>query len=110
MAPPLTGSRLIPRLPTACSQHEHQGVNLPRGVGSSTMPVDKSQSTDQGASPSAAVSPADRSKLRVGDTDKAKTDVPSAPSAPTSHKRMGGRRLLLGVAAALLLAVILVFG
>ena len=74
------------------------------------MPADKGQSADQGASPSAVASPADRSKMRVDDTDKAQRDTRSEPDAPTSHKKMGSRRVLVGVAAVLLLAVILLFG
>jgi membrane fusion protein, multidrug efflux system len=74
------------------------------------MPVDKNQSADKGASPSATVNPADRSKLRVGETDKVQSGMRSAPNAPTSNPPMRRRRLLLGAAAVVLLAVILAFG
>ena len=74
------------------------------------MPTERSQGANKGASPSAAVSPADKSKLRVGETDKAQSDVQSAPNAPASHQPMRRRRLLLGAAAVVLLAAILVFG
>jgi membrane fusion protein (multidrug efflux system) len=74
------------------------------------MPSDQSPSADKGASPSAAVSPAGRNKLRVGDIDKAHSDASSGPNASTSRQPMRKRRLLLGVATALLLAVLFAFG
>ena len=43
-------------------------------------------------------------------TDKAQSDAPSGPNAPTSHPPLRRRRLLFGAAAVVLLAVILVFG
>lgn len=74
------------------------------------MLTEKSQSADKGASSSVAASPTDGANLTARDTDKAQSDVPSGPNAATSHQPIRRRRLLLGVAAVLLLAVILVFG
>ena len=74
------------------------------------MPTEKSQSADKGASSSVAASPTDEASLTARDTDKAQGDVSSGPNTPISHKPMRRRRLLMGVAAVLLLAVLLVFG
>jgi membrane fusion protein (multidrug efflux system) len=74
------------------------------------MPTEKSQSANEGASNSVAASPTDGADVTAHDTDKARRDVPSGPNAPTSHQPTRRRRLLLGVAAVLLLAVVLVFG
>jgi len=67
------------------------------------MPTEESQSGDKGASSSVAAS-----STRAA--DKAQSDGPAGPNAPTTHTPMRQRRLLLGVAAAVLLAVILGFG
>jgi membrane fusion protein (multidrug efflux system) len=74
------------------------------------MPTEKSQSADKGASSSVAASPTDGANLRARDIDKAQGDVSAGPITPITHKPMRRRRWLLGVAAVLLLAVILVFG
>jgi membrane fusion protein (multidrug efflux system) len=74
------------------------------------MPTEKSQSADKDASSSVAGSPTDGANPRARDIDKAQGDVTAGPITPITHKPMRRRRLLLGVAAVLLLAVILVFG
>ena len=74
------------------------------------MPTEKSQSPNKGASNSVAASPTGRANLTAGDTDKAQGDVSAGPITPITHKPTRRRRLLLGVAAVVLLAVLLVFG
>ena len=73
------------------------------------MPTEKSQSADEDASSSVAASPTDGADVTARDADKARSNVPSGPKAPTGHQPIR-RRLLLGGAAVLLLAAILVFG
>src|SRR6476646_9970176 len=74
------------------------------------MPTEKGQSADKGASSSLAASPTSRAGVTARDPDKAQGDAPSAPKASTSHQPAPRRRLLLGVAAVVLLAVIVAFG
>jgi membrane fusion protein, multidrug efflux system len=75
------------------------------------MPTEKSQSAGKGASSSVAASPTDGASLTARDTDKARGDVSAGPPlTPITHKPTQRRRLLLGVAAVVLLAVLLVFG
>jgi membrane fusion protein, multidrug efflux system len=75
------------------------------------MPTKKGQSADRGAPGSGAASPTDGANVTARDTDKAdRSGAPSAPNAPTSHQPIRRRRLLLGAAAIVLLAVILGFG
>src|SRR6516164_5310734 len=74
------------------------------------MPTEKSKSADKGASNSVAASPADGANETARDTDKAQGDLATEPNAPTTRKPVQRRRLLLGSAAVLLLAVILAFG
>ena len=74
------------------------------------MPTEKSQSAGKGASSSVAASPTDGASLTARDTDKARGDVSAGPITPITHKPTRRRRLLLGVAAVVLLAVLLVFG
>ncbi len=71
------------------------------------MPTERSQSADTGASGSVASSPTDGTDVTARDTDKAASDAPSGPNAPTGHQALRRRHLLLGVAAVLLLAAIL---
>ena len=73
------------------------------------MPTEKSQSADEDASSSVTASPTDGADVTARDADKARSDMPSGPTAPTGHQPIR-RRLLLGGAAVVLLAVILVFG
>jgi membrane fusion protein (multidrug efflux system) len=80
------------------------------GIGSSKMPAEKRQSADKGTSSSVAANPTDTANVTARDTDKARGDVSSEPNAPISHQPIRRRHLLLGVAAVLLLAVVLVFG
>jgi len=74
------------------------------------MPIKKNQSADKGASNSVAARPTDGASLTTRNTDKAQGDAPAQPNAPTTHKLTRNRRVLLGAAAVLLLAVILAFG
>jgi membrane fusion protein (multidrug efflux system) len=74
------------------------------------MPTEKSQSADKGAPSSVAAGSKERTSFTAADIDKSQSDVPSGPNAPTSHKPMRRRRLMLGGVAALLLAAIVVFG
>jgi len=64
----------------------------------------------KGASSSVAATQMGGANVTARDTDKAQSKVPSGPNAPTSHQPVRRRRLLLGVAAVLLLTVILAFG
>jgi membrane fusion protein, multidrug efflux system len=73
------------------------------------MPTEKSQSADEDASSSVTASPTDGPDVTARDADKARSDAPSGPNAPIGHQPIR-RRLLLGGAAVLLLAVILGFG
>ena len=74
------------------------------------MPAERSQSADKGASSSVAALPTEGASVTARDTDKPRSDPPSGPNAPSSLQPKRRRRLLLGVAAVLLLAVIPVFG
>jgi len=75
------------------------------------MPDKKGQSADRGAPGSVAASPTDGANATARDTDKAdRSGVPSAATASAGHQPTRRRRLLLGVAAVVLLAVILGFG
>src|SRR5215470_320348 len=74
------------------------------------MPTKKGQSADRGAPSSVAASPTDAANVTTRDADKAQSEVPSAATASADHQPTRRRRLLLGVAAVVLLAVILVFG
>jgi membrane fusion protein (multidrug efflux system) len=70
------------------------------------MPAEESQSADKGASGSVAANPADEADITARDTGNPRSDA----SPPSSHQPKRTRRLLLGTAAVLLLAAILVFG
>lgn len=74
------------------------------------MPTEKRQSADNDAPSSVAANRTDGANVTAHDFDKAGTDVSSGSNPSTSHQPIRRRRWLLGVAAALLLAVILVFG
>lgn len=74
------------------------------------MPTEKRQSADNDAPSSVAANRTDGANVTAHDSDKAGTDVSSGSNPSTSHQPIRRRRWLLGVAAALLLAVILVFG
>jgi membrane fusion protein, multidrug efflux system len=73
------------------------------------MATEETQSAANGASASVGASPTARAKVMAGDTEKSRSDAPSElnPSANSKPRR---RRLLLGVAAAVLLAIMLTFG
>jgi membrane fusion protein, multidrug efflux system len=74
------------------------------------MPADKGPHADKGASASVAATPTAEGAVTARQTEKAQPDAPSGPNSPTSHSPQRRRPLLLGAAAAALLAVILVFG
>jgi membrane fusion protein (multidrug efflux system) len=74
------------------------------------MPTERSPGADKGASSSIAARQTDRANTKARDTDKAQSDVPSEAKTSLGHQPTRRRRLLLGVAAVVLLAVILVFG
>jgi membrane fusion protein, multidrug efflux system len=75
------------------------------------MPTEKGQGADKGASSSGAASPTDGANVTARDTDKAaQSDVPSAPNVAIPQQQTRRWRVLLGIAAVVLLAVILVFG
>jgi membrane fusion protein (multidrug efflux system) len=73
------------------------------------MPDEESQSADKDAPGSVAASPADRAGVTASETDKTRSDEPSGPKAP-SRRQPIRRRLLLGIAAVLTVAFILVLG
>jgi len=73
------------------------------------MPSEQSRSADNDASRSGAANPTDGASATARDSGKAAADA-SSESKPSSHLPTRRRRVLLGVGAALLLAVILVFG
>ncbi|HUB64618.1 MAG TPA: HlyD family secretion protein [Methylocella sp.] len=70
------------------------------------MPTEKSQGSDNGGANSVSVKPKDE-PAPLGNTDKPQTDSPGTPS---SHKSIGKRRLMMGAASALGLAILAVFG
>src|ERR1700722_14354130 len=74
------------------------------------MPTEKSQSAGNDRPGSVAANPTDGVDVTAHDSDKARTDASSGSNPSTSHLPIQSRRLLLGIAAALILAVILVFG
>ena len=70
------------------------------------MPTEKNHSSDRGESnsiPASADAPG-------GDTNKPRTRVPSEVSTPSGHKPTSKRRLIMGAAAVLGLAIAVVFG
>jgi membrane fusion protein (multidrug efflux system) len=73
------------------------------------MPTEKNQSADKGAPSSVAASPTERANVKARDPENPQSAVPSGLNAPTNPKAPR-RRLLLGVAALVLLAVIIAFG
>jgi hypothetical protein len=74
------------------------------------MPEQKSQSADKDGSNSIASRPAGEAAAPVGDTDKPQTGIPSEASVPNGHKPVSKRRLMMGAAAVLGLAILAVFG
>jgi membrane fusion protein, multidrug efflux system len=74
------------------------------------MPSEKSQSADKGGSNSIPASPAGEADAPAADTNKPQTGVLSVPSTPSGHKPMSRRRLMIGAAAVLGLAILAVFG
>jgi len=74
------------------------------------MPTEKSQSADEGASSSVAADPTDRADVTAHDTGQAQTGVSSGSSPSASRQPIRRRGLLIGAAAVLLMAVILMFG
>ncbi len=74
------------------------------------MPAEKSQSADKDAPNSIPPSPAGAPAAPVADTGKPQTGIPSEASVPNGHKPVRTRRLMIGAAAILGLAVLAVFG
>ncbi len=70
------------------------------------MPTEKNHSSDRGESNSIPAS----ADAPVGDTNKPQTRVPSEVSTPSGHKPTSKRRLIMGAAAVLGLAIAVVFG
>ncbi len=70
------------------------------------MPAEKNHSSDRGESNSIPAS----TDAPVGDTNKPQTHVPPEPSTPSGHKPTSKRRLIMGAAAVLGLAIAVVFG
>jgi membrane fusion protein, multidrug efflux system len=70
------------------------------------MPNEKNHSSDRGESNSIPASV----DAPVGDTNKPQTRVPSEVSPPSGHKPTSKRRLIMGAAAVLGLAIAVVFG
>ena len=73
------------------------------------MPTEKSQGSDNGGENSVSVKPKDE-PASLGNTDKPQTDSSSEPGTPSSHKFTGKRRLMMGAASVLGLAILAVFG
>jgi membrane fusion protein, multidrug efflux system len=73
------------------------------------MAEEKSQSSDKGGSNSIAARPAGEAAAPSGDPYKPQTSIPSEPSTPNGQKTIK-RRLMMGVAAVLGLAILAVFG
>jgi membrane fusion protein, multidrug efflux system len=74
------------------------------------MPTEKSQGSDKGGANSAPVRPTGEAATPIGNTDKPQTGSPSEPSAPGVRKPTSKRRLIMGAAAVLGLAILAVFG
>ncbi|MBV9631096.1 MAG: HlyD family secretion protein [Xanthobacteraceae bacterium] len=74
------------------------------------MATEESHSAGKGVSASVGANPTARAKVAARDTEKGRSDAPSELNPPTNSKPSQRRRLLLGVGAAVLLAVILAFG
>ena len=70
------------------------------------MPTEKNHSSDRGKSNSIPAS----ADAPTGDTNKPPTRVPSEASTPSGHKPTSKRRLIMGAAAVLGLAIAVVFG
>jgi hypothetical protein len=80
------------------------------GQGREAMPREKSHNADIGGSNSIPASPTGEADAPGGNTDKPQTGIPFETSAPGGHKPVRARRLLLGAAAILGLAILAVFG
>jgi membrane fusion protein, multidrug efflux system len=74
------------------------------------MPTEKSPSAAQDGSRSIPASPEAEATTPPGNTGKPQTGIPSEPSTPSGHKPTSKRRLIMGAAAALGLAILAVFG
>jgi membrane fusion protein, multidrug efflux system len=72
------------------------------------MPTEKSAADD--GSRSIPASPKAEAAIPLGNTDKPQTGIPSEPSTPSGHKPKSKRRLMLGAAATLGLAILALFG
>ena len=70
------------------------------------MPTEKNHSSDRGESNSIPA----RADAPGGDTNKPQARVPSEVSTPSGHKPTSKRRLIMGAAAVLGLAIAVVFG
>jgi membrane fusion protein, multidrug efflux system len=74
------------------------------------MPTEKSPSAAEDGSRSTPASPEAEAATPPGNTDKPQTGIPSEPSTPSGQKPTSKRRLMMGAAAALGLAILAVFG
>jgi membrane fusion protein, multidrug efflux system len=72
------------------------------------MPTEKSVAED--GSRSIPASPEAEAVIPLGNADKPQTGIPSEPSTPSGHKPTSKRRLIMGAAAVLGLAIAVVFG
>ena len=76
--------------------------------GGEAMPTEKSVAED--GSRSIPASPEAEAVIPLGNADKPQTGIPSEPSTPSGHKLTSKRRLIMGAAAVLGLAIAVVFG
>jgi membrane fusion protein, multidrug efflux system len=74
------------------------------------MPEEKSQSADKGRSNSIAARPAGEAAAPSGDPNKPQTSNSSEQSTSSGHKPASRRRLMMGAAAVLGVAILAVFG
>src|SRR5262249_50612119 len=74
------------------------------------MPTEKSQSADIGTANLVPASPAAETAAPALDSNKPQTGIPSEPGTPNDHKPITTRRLVIGGAAILGLAVLALFG
>ena len=72
------------------------------------MPTEKSVA--ENGSRSIPASPEAEAVIPLGNADKPQTGIPSEPSTPSGHKPTSKRRLIMGAAAVLGLAIAVVFG
>jgi membrane fusion protein, multidrug efflux system len=74
------------------------------------MPEEKTQGADKGTPNLVPASPAGEARAPATDNNKPQTGISSEPSPPSDHKPLTTRRLMIGGASILGVAVLLLFG